>query len=103
MTIFLWVVYLSGDPYAYQGGDTVGYIISSAMIGFSMLAFVGLIFEKVWLIFFAFIGSFIPMGLYMLGAENYMRFIGILNIVYLIIALHLFWKTRIKMNKEAGM
>ena len=89
-SLWLTLVWARLDPRKEASGDLGGLIVISAMI---ILALVGLYASlklKPLVMCLVFAGSFLPCGLYMLGAENFYRWIGVFSLSYLVSAILMF-------------
>jgi len=67
-----------------NGGITGGtYGVGGVMIVLALLAAWGSHRLKSWALIIAFVGSFMPVGLYSLGANNYFVLVGYADVLYL--------------------
>jgi hypothetical protein len=85
-TSVLWY-WLLFDP-ASQGAITGGaYVVGAIMISLALLVVWGVFTLKPWTLLLAFVGSFVPIGLYTLRLPGSFRFVGVANLVYLFAAM----------------
>jgi hypothetical protein len=83
---FLWCLLLWDGT--INGGITGGtYVVAAIMISFALLAVWGTLTPKPWALLLAFVGSFVPIGLYTLGLPGNFRFVGYANLLYLFTAM----------------
>lgn len=86
-TTFLWCTLLFFNPYNGEGITGGTYVVGALMIALALLAAWGAWTLRSWVLVVAFVGSFIPIGLYMLGTPGVFAFIGGANVLYLIAAI----------------
>lgn len=69
---------------ANKEGITGGtYVVGAVMIALALLAVWGVLAMKPWTLVLAFVGSFVPVGLYALGLPGVFRFVGYANLLFL--------------------
>jgi hypothetical protein len=86
-TTLLWCIFLFFNPYSREGSTGGTYVIGALMILLALAAAWGSLTARSWVLVVAFVGSFMPIGLYMLGTPGVFAFIGVANVLYLIAAI----------------
>jgi hypothetical protein len=76
-------MFLFVNPYSREGITGGTYVVSALMILLALLAAWGAYIVKPWLLLLAFVGSFMPVGLYFLGTPGIFALIGVANLLYL--------------------
>jgi hypothetical protein len=78
-----------------NGGITGGtYVVGAIMMLLALLAAWGTLTAKPLLLIIAFVGSFVPVGLYMLGAPSIFVLVGVANLLYLFVGVLIFLEQR---------
>ena len=83
LTIILYGVLLFFNPYVSQPATMETYWVAAIMILLALLVVWAILNHMPGLIFLAFLASFFPVGLYMLGTPGLFMGIGICNLLYL--------------------
>jgi hypothetical protein len=92
IVLYGWFVFF--NPYSNQGLTTEVYGMVSLMSLLALLAgWAAFKFKPGWL-FAAFLLSFFPVGLYLLGTPGVFRWIGVANLLYLLAALSMMFYPR---------
>jgi len=86
-TTLLWCIFLFFNPYSREGITGGTYVVGALMIMLALLAAWGALTLRPWVLVVAFAGSFMPIGLYMLGTPSVFALIGGANVLYLIAAI----------------
>lgn len=86
-TTFLWCTLLFFNPYNGEGITTGTYVVGALIIILALVAAWGSLTAKSWVLVVAFVASFMPIGLYMLGTPGVFALIGVANVLYLIAAI----------------
>jgi len=89
-SLWLTLVWARFDTYREASVDLSGVMVVSAMIILALAGIYASLKLKPLVMCWVFAGSFLPCGLYMLGAENYYRWIDIFNLLYLVSAILIF-------------
>ena len=90
VSLFFWGGFLLNNPYKAQGGSEIGLAIIGLMMLFSILAGWAAWKGKVMWLTIAFVGSFFPVGLYVLGTPEIWRWIGLMNLLYVVSAIGIY-------------
>lgn len=89
-TMLLYFIFLFVNPYSQEGMTGGTYVISAIMISLAVLAAWGAFSLKPWMLFLAFVGSFVPVGFYFLFTPGIFAFIGVANLLYLFAGMMMF-------------
>lgn len=85
--ISLWCIFLFANPYDREGITGGTYVVGALMIILALVAAWGSLTARSWMLVVAFAGSFIPIGLYMVGTPGVFALIGVANVLYLVTAI----------------
>lgn len=91
ITLLLWGSFFLTNPYEAQGERSGGSLaIGGLMMLFSILAGWAAWKGKVMWLVIAFVGSIFPVGLYLLGTPGIWRWIGLMNLLYVVSAIGIY-------------
>ena len=85
-TIVLYGILLFFNPYSSEGITAGTYGVGALMGLLALVAIAGALMCKPSLLLFAFLGSFLPVGLYFLASPGIFALIGVANLLYLLAA-----------------
>ena len=89
LSLFLYSWFVFFNPYSDQGLNSEVYSVAILMSLLALLAgWAAFKFKPGWLLA-AFLLSFFPVGLYLLGTPGIFRWIGVANLLYLLAGLNL--------------
>lgn len=83
-TIGLWVLFLSANPSQDQGITAATYAVVHLMVLVALLGALAAWKARPYLMLLVFAISFLPMGFYLLGTPGRFRWIGVMNLLFLV-------------------
>ncbi len=90
VAIALWMMFASR---IITTGNTGGFLVALTMITVAIIAIGGSVAASPIVLLIAFVVSFVPVGIYMLGTSSIFAGIGLANLLYFVSAV-LLWMAR---------